>query len=322
MPNPSLPERLYRSLYRIRRVEQEVCRVYPTDRIISPVHLSIGQEGVSVAVCDALQPADVVFGSYRCHALYLAKGGDLNRMVAELYGRSDGCAKGKAGSMHLIDRSVGVMGASAVVATQIPQAVGYAMALRRKGIPAVVACFLGDGAVEEGVFHESVNFAALQRLPVLFVCENNFYAIHSALSARQSAPGIAELVRGHGIPAERIEDPDAAVVRDRIAPAVEAIRSGASGPQFFECLCYRWMEHVGPGQDFEMGYRGRREAEPWLQRDPVALAAARLDPAVRQGIEGEVEAEIRAAFEAAERGSPPPAEELFADLYEPNGEVR
>src|SRR5262245_12617119 len=166
-------EALYRSLLRIRRVEEEIARIYPTDRIKSPVHLSIGQEAVSVGVCEALEPADVAFGTYRSHALYLAKGGDLKRMLAELYGKVTGCARGKGGSMHLIDAAHGVMGASAVVASTIPQAVGYAYALKLRGTPAIVASFFGDGAVEEGVFHESIHFAALRRLPVLFVCENN-----------------------------------------------------------------------------------------------------------------------------------------------------
>src|SRR4051812_30094611 len=145
-------ERLYRSLYRIRRVEEEVARVYPTDRIKSPVHLSIGQEAVSVGVCDALEPRDVVFGTYRGHALYLAKGGDMGRMVAEMYGKVTGCARGKGGSMHLIAVEAGMMGASAVVGTTIANAVGYAYAVKLKGTGQLVASFFGDGATEEGVF--------------------------------------------------------------------------------------------------------------------------------------------------------------------------
>src|SRR5690242_15134344 len=156
-------EQLYRSLYRIRRVEEEIARVYPTDRIKSPVHLSIGQEAVSVGVCAALGPDDVVFGTYRGHALYLAKGGDMKQMVAELYGKATGCAKGKGGSMHLISTEAGMMGASAVVGTTIANAVGYAYALRLRGQPALVASFFGDGATEEGVFAESLNFAVLKK---------------------------------------------------------------------------------------------------------------------------------------------------------------
>ena len=165
-------ERLYKALYRIRRVEEEIARVYPSDRIKSPVHLSIGQEAVSVGVCEALRPQDIVFGTYRGHALYLAKGGALKPMLAELYGKATGCARGKGGSMHLISLEAGMMGASAVVGTTIANAVGYAYALRLQRQEAIVASFFGDGATEEGVFGESLNFAALKRLPILFVCEN------------------------------------------------------------------------------------------------------------------------------------------------------
>src|SRR5947209_2166114 len=162
-------EQLYRSLYRIRRLEEEIARAYPTDKIKSPVHLSIGQEAVAVGVCAALRPDDVVFGTYRGHATYLAKGGDLRAMVAELYGKVTGCARGKGGSMHLVDVAHGVMGTSAVVATTIPHAVGYAWALKQRRSDAVTVAFLGDGATEEGVFAEALNLASLKQAPVLFV---------------------------------------------------------------------------------------------------------------------------------------------------------
>src|SRR5262249_24563853 len=155
--------RIYRSLYRIRRVEEEIARVYPTDKIKSPVHLSIGQEAVSVGICEALGAEDGVFGTYRSHALYLAQGGDLRRRIAERVGNATGCAKGKGGSMHLVDVAAGVMGASAVVGTTIPHAVGYAYALRVQRRPRLVVSFFGDGALEEGVFFESLNFAALKK---------------------------------------------------------------------------------------------------------------------------------------------------------------
>src|SRR5512132_3683513 len=160
MSKSKMHERFFRSLYRIRRVEEAIAKIYPTDRIKSPVHLSIGQEAVAVGVCEALKPDDVVFGTYRSHAYYLAKGGDLKKMIAELYGKATGCAKGKGGSMHLIDAAHGVMGASAVVGTTIPNALGYAYAIKLRRKSNIVASFFGDGAVDEGVFHESMNFAA------------------------------------------------------------------------------------------------------------------------------------------------------------------
>lgn len=307
-------ERFYRSLYRIRRVEEEIARVYPKDVILSPIHLSIGQEAISVGVCEALRADDVVFGSYRGHALHLAKGGSLKAMVAELYGKATGCARGKAGSMHLIDVAAGVMGASAVVATTIPHAVGYAWALRRRGVDAVVAAFFGDGAAEEGVFHESLNFAQLARVPVLFVCENNDYAIHSRQRARQSRGDICELARAHGLPAHRIEDMDTGAIYDHATQAVAAMRAGG-GPQFLECLCYRWQEHVGPTQDFYAGYRHEAEAARWVEQDQVRLVGERLPAARRAEIAAEVEAEIADAFSFAEASPFPEPGELYTDLF-------
>ena len=309
-------ERFYRALYRIRRVEEEIAAVYPTDKIKSPVHLSIGQEAVSVGVCEALGRDDVVFGTYRSHALYLAKGGDLQKMIAELYGKLDGCAKGKGGSMHLIDVAARVMGASAVVGTTIPQAVGFAYALKLQRKDSVVVSVFGDGAVDEGVFHESLNFAALKSLPIIFVCENNLYAIHSHQLQRQKVNNICERARIHGMPAEQIPDNDVVRIYERVNEAVGRIRSGQPGPFFFECLTYRLKEHVGPNDDFQLGYRSRDEAEPWIKADPIKQLGDRLDPQRRREIEAAVETEICDAFAFAERSPFPQAAELYTDVFE------
>ncbi len=305
----------YRSLYRIRRVEEEVAKAYPSDKIKSPVHLSIGQEAVAVGVCEALRPVDIVFGTYRGHALYLAKGGDLKKMIAELYGKVTGCAKGKGGSMHVIDVGAGMMGTSAVVGTTIPHAVGYAYALRLQRKDTIVASFFGDGAVDEGAFHESLNFAALKKLPIVFVCENNFYSIHSHQMARQPASNIVERARAYQIPAERIENNDVLRIFELVKVAAEEIRRGASGPRFFECMTYRWKEHVGPNNDFDKGYRAIAEAEPWFAEDQVKRLASLLEPHVRERIEADVEAEIQDAFEFAERSPLPPNDELYTDMF-------
>ncbi|MFH1314588.1 MAG: thiamine pyrophosphate-dependent dehydrogenase E1 component subunit alpha [Candidatus Eisenbacteria bacterium] len=305
----------YRSLYRIRRVEEEIIRIYPTDRVKSPVHLSIGQEAVSVGVCEALRQDDVVFGTYRGHALYLAKGGDLKKMMAELYGKVTGCARGKAGSMHLVDTASGIMGTSAIVSTTIPQSVGYGYALKVQGRDSLVASFFGDGAVDEGAFHESMNFAALKHVPVVFICENNLYAIHSHYLNRQPKDNICERVRTYGMPAERIEGNDVVRIYDRVKDAAKRIRSGASGPMFFECMTYRWREHVGPGEDWDLGYRGEDEAKQWIEGDQVDRLGAMLDPEARRRMEAEVETEIREAIEFAERSPFPDAEELYTDVF-------
>lgn len=306
-------ERFYRSLYRIRRVEEEVARVYPTDKIKSPVHLSIGQEAVAVGVCEALRPDDVIFCSYRSHASYLAKGGDLKQMVAELYGKMTGAAKGKGGSMHLIDAAHHVMGASAVVGTTIANAIGYAYAQKYLQKDTVVVAFFGDGATDEGVFFESLNFAALKKVPLIFICENNGYAIHTKQSTRQAKPTITERAQVMGVQAELLDD-DVLYLNKRVSNAVAAIRAG-EGPFFFECLTYRWKEHVGPNEDYQMGYRSKTEAEPWMAQDQVKRIGELLTPEHRQEIEQEVEAEIKDAFDFAETSPFPPDSELYTDLY-------
>jgi TPP-dependent pyruvate/acetoin dehydrogenase alpha subunit len=306
--------RLYRSLLRIRRVEEEVARVYATDAIKSPVHLSIGQEAVSVGVCDALRPDDTVFGTYRGHALYLAKGGDMAAMVAELYGKVGGCTRGKGGSMHLIDTECGVMGTSAVVGTTIANAAGFAYANKLRRSDAVVACFFGDGATEEGVFAETLNFAVLKRLPVLFVCENNGYAIHTAQSKRQGLPDICARARAFGMPATRLDGNDVFALRDFTDEALARLRR-REGPQFLEAVTYRWREHVGPGQDFHLGYRDAADCTPWQERDAVKAMADYLSPVERAMIESAVEQEVADAFAFAERSPFPAVTELMTDIY-------
>ena len=306
--------KFYESLYRIRRVEEEVAKVYPTDKIKSPVHLSIGQEAVAVGVCEALRPDDIVFITYRSHAGYIAKGGNLKAMIAELYGKVTGSAKGKGGSMHLVDVANGIMGASAVVGTTIANSIGYAYGVKLKKQNNIVVCFFGDGATDEGVFYESMNFAALKQLPIIFVCENNGYAIHTAQAKRQAVPDIAAKAAVFGMPVERLGD-DVLHLYERISAAVETLRSGGTGPFFFECETYRWKEHVGPSEDYNAGYRARTEAEPWMQQDQVQKFAMMLDPQQRQQIEQTVEIEIAEAFEFAENSPFPPDAELYDGVF-------
>ena len=307
-------ERVYAKLLLIRRAEEEVARIYPSDKIKSPVHLSIGQEAVAVGVCDPLRADDVVSGTYRSHAAYLAKGGDLRAMFAELYGKDTGCCRGKGGSMHMVAMEQHILGTSAVVGTTVPIAVGYALALKREGKGRLAVAFFGDGATEEGVFHESLNFAALHKLPVLFVCENNGYAIHTPLSKRWATNRLCERVATYGIPAQKVPDSDVLHLWRLAAGAYAGIRQG-SGPVFIECQTYRWKEHVGPGEDYDAGYRTRDELRPWVEHDQVGLIGAKLDPAVRMAVEAEVEREIAAAIDFAENSPFPEAKELFTDVY-------
>jgi len=305
---------LFRKLFRqallIRRVEEKIIEIYPTDKIQSPVHLSIGQEAVSVGLCAAMRTdaGDLIYGTYRSHALYIAVGGDLTKMFAELMGRSGGLSKGKAGSMHLTYPDGGFMGASAVVASQLPHAVGsaYAAKLRKSG--QVIACVFGDGSVEEGVAHESFNFAALRKLPVMFLCENNGLAVHSHISDRQAftIEGMANL---YDIPYTRIDSGwDVMEVQSVCAALVGKVREG-SGPQFLEVATFRYKEHVGTGDDFNYGYRPKEPFDAWVKNDPlvnnIALRAELID---------EIDSEISIAIEAAEKSKAPGISELLTDV--------
>ena len=308
-------ERIYRSLRLIRRAEEEIARIYPSDKIKSPVHLSIGQEAVAVGVCEALRPDDVVSPTYRGHAALLAKGGSLKGMMAELYGKATGLTGGKGGSMHLIDMSHNVLGASAVVGTTIPIAVGYALAFKRMKSTRVVAAFFGDGATEEGVFAESLNFASLHRLPVLFVCENNAYAIHTPIAKRWATDRLAERVASYGIPARRIDDGDVLEIRAQATAAVAPMRGGEGGPHFLECRTYRWREHVGPNEDYDAGYRSRAELAPWQRNDQLERIGVLLAAGRRAAVDAAIEREIADAIAFAE-GSPfPEREALFTDVF-------
>ena len=307
-------KRMFHQALRIRLVEERIIDLYPSDRIQSPVHLSIGQEGAAVGVCNGLRDTDLLFGSYRGHAYYLAKGGDLKSFFAELFGRATGMAGGKAGSMHLAAPDVGFQGCSAVVASSIPHAVGAALAARRLGKDQRIVAVFGDGATEEGVFHESLNFAALKKLPVLFVCENNQFAIHQPLSKRWATDRLCERVETYGIPAHHIADSNVETVRDTTAAAIEDIRAG-KGPAFIECVTYRWREHVGPDEDYDDGYRVRADVEAWRDKDEVVRLAAALDPAARRTIDDAIEAEIAEAIAFAEDSPFPEQQELYANVF-------
>ena len=306
--------RLYRALRRIRRVEDATAEIYPTDKIKSPVHLAIGQEQIAVAICDVLNPDDIVGGSYRSHAVYLAKGGNLPAMMAEMYGKDTGCCRGKGGSMHVGDARAGVVGSSAVVATQIPVMAGWALALKRQKAGRVAAVFFGDGASEEGCFYETLNFAALHKLPLLFVCENNGYAIHEPLSKRRAQQDLLRIAEALGVPATGIANGDVFALRDAAAAAVSRMRDGG-GPEMIEAKIYRWREHVGPAEDFDQGYRSREEAEPWMEADEVERVGRMLNAVDRAAIDAEIEAEIAAAIAFAEASPSPAPQELFADVF-------
>lgn len=305
---------LYYKLLRIRRVEQAICDIYPSDRIKSPVHLSLGQEAIPVAVCQYLTPSDIVFGTYRSHALYLAKGGDLNLMMAELYGKSTGCGKGRAGSMHLIDLNVGMMGTSAVVGTTLPNAVGYAYAQKLKSAEAITVCFIGDGATEEGSFYESVNFAALKQLPILIVCENNGYAIHSEIESRQANTNIQAKAESLGVPGRRHDMTDFCSLIEVVGDLVRDIKT-RRGPRFLEVDTYRDIQHVGIGHDYDLGYRVEEDAELWRTRDPIDALRIQLPENEVKTIQETIDDEIAQAVRFAEESEFPAVDELLINVF-------
>ncbi len=299
--------RLFRTALTIRLVEERIIELYPSDRIQSPVHLSIGQEAVAVGVCDALNADDLVFATYRSHGFYIAKGGALDKMFAELYGRIGGVSKGKAGSMHLSAPEVGLMGSSAVVASSIPHAVGAALSFKRRGSSRVAVAVFGDGATEEGVYHESLNFAALMKVPVLFLCEDNGLAVHSFKNARQSY-NLLEHAATFGIECRRVDEGwDMLAIRQATRDALSVVRAGR--PFVLEIATGRYKEHVGVGDDFHFGYRSAADIDAWKAKDPLLLDAklvAELRP--------EIDREIAAAAAFAESSPFPGRDELLTDI--------
>lgn len=303
--------RLRRLVYQtllIRRIEEKVIELYPSDKIQSPVHLSIGQEPVAVGLCEPMTKDDILFTTYRGHAYYVAKGGKIPELMAELYGRKGGISGGKAGSMHLCAPEVGMMGSSAVVASTIPHGVGAALAAKLRGTKQAVVTVFGDGATEEGVYHESLNFAALHNVPVLFVCENNSLAVHTSLAERHAFDMVAH-AKTYNIATTVIEDGhDFLKIGDVTADLLRGLRAGGP-PQWLMINTYRYKEHVGPGDDFNAGYRPRAEMERWLAADPLTKW-----PDLVAEMEAEVKAEIDAAVAFAEASASPGLEDLLTDV--------
>lgn len=264
-----MKNKLFESMLRIRLVEESIASKYSEQKMRCPTHLSIGQEAIAVGVCANLTSQDQVLSTHRAHAHYLAKGGCLKSMMAEIYGKASGCSKGMGGSMHLIDTSVGFMGSTAIVGNTIPVAVGLALEKKLTRKKSIACVFFGDGATEEGAFYESVNFAIIHSLPILFICENNLYSVYSGLEVRQPEDRkIYKMVRAMGISAQHGNGNDVEEVARKVKHAKTMIlKSG--GPQFLEFDTYRWREHCGPNFDNNIGYREESEFLKWKKKDPL-----------------------------------------------------
>jgi TPP-dependent pyruvate/acetoin dehydrogenase alpha subunit len=305
---------LHRTMCRIRAFEETAARLLANGQLAGNLHLSIGQEAVAAGVCGALRAGDQIATTHRGHGHCVAKGGDLQRMFAELYGHRDGYSRGRAGSMHIADPGSGILGATAIVGGSFGMAVGAAFSAQVLGEDRVAVAFFGEGAAAEGSLHEALNLAQLWRLPILFCCENNQYAELTHVSGHLSG-AIPDVATAHGLAAAAVDGNDVLAVLAAAEGAVARARAG-EGPSLLECETYRWSGHyVGDPER----YRGKEELERWKARDPILRLGERLR---RDGAAGELEEaerEVRAAVEAAAeragRGTPTGPELILADVY-------
>jgi pyruvate dehydrogenase E1 component alpha subunit len=321
MKNKEIEILLFSTMLRIRMIESAIADKYSQQEMRCPVHLSIGQEAPAAAFAQAVEKKDFAVSTHRGHAHFLAKGGSLDSMIAEIYGKSTGCSQGRGGSMHLADKSIGFMGTSAIVGNSIPIGVGLGLYLQIQKIKQASCIFLGDGAIEEGVFYESANFAVLKKLPVVFFCENNQYSVYSPLEVRQPVGrSISQMVKGIGLNSQEVDGNDVIECFNATKQALEKARSG-EGPQFLEFHTFRQLEHCGPNNDDHLSYRKPGELASWLERDPITsfttylLQKDLLSTEDFEIIKNEIESEINSAFQAAQNAPFPDADSFKFDVY-------
>ena len=297
----------------IRRSEEKIVELYDTDKIKSPVHLSIVQEAIAVGVSLALKENDIIFSNYRGHAHYIAREGNFNTMWAELFGKTAGSSRGKAGSMHLSDWKVNFMTTSAIVTSAVPEAVGYAFAQKYKGQDGIVICYHGDGAVDEGVYWESLNFASLHKLPILFVCENNRYAIYTHQKRRMLNDSIVERANSFGLKATRV---NGLRTKDFFDAATDAIHNiPENGPMLLECLTTRWKDHVGPGDDRHIKFRDDKELDEAIKNDDLKNLEGLLSKEEVIEIQETVSKKINEAIQFSEKSEFPDTSEIMDGVY-------
>lgn len=319
-----LPDKLrllYENMLRIRLFEERVAELLANETEIKcPTHLYIGQEAVAVGVCANLRNDDYVFSTHRSHGHYLAKGGDLKALMAELYGKAAGCSKGRGGSMHLASPDVGLPGSSAIVAGTIPIAIGAAMAFKMQKKDSVSVVFFGDGAANEGVFYESLNLASLRKLPVVFVCENNLYSTHMPISACLMDTNIYKKAESFAMPGIRVDGNNVLEVFKIAKEAIENARSGG-GPTLLECMTYRWRGHVGPNFDIDKGLRSKEELDYWMNRCPIKefesfLAGhSIITESEKMQIHKSIEKEVEEATAFAKESPYPDQSELLGNVF-------
>ncbi|MEM3623471.1 MAG: pyruvate dehydrogenase (acetyl-transferring) E1 component subunit alpha [Candidatus Bathyarchaeia archaeon] len=308
---------MFRKMLEIRFFEEKVFDLYAQNLVPGTIHLYAGEEAVAVGVCSALRKDDYITSTHRGHGHCIAKGADLKRTMAEILGKKSGYCKGKGGSMHIADFSIGMLGATAVVGAGIPIAVGAALSIKLRKTSQVVACFFGEGASNQGTFHEGINIASVWRLPVIFVCENNLYAMGTRQSRVMNIENIADRAIAYGIPGVVVDGNDVLAVYEATVKAVERARNG-EGPTLIECKTYR---HKGHSRVDPARYRPKAEVEEWLAKDPIKrfreklLQTKALTEAEIQQIEREVAAEIEEAVKFAMESPYPEPEEALEDVY-------
>jgi acetoin:2,6-dichlorophenolindophenol oxidoreductase subunit alpha len=309
---------LYKKLFLIRKSEDEICARYMQDEMKTPMHMSMGGEAISSGVCHALSKEDQVLGTYRTHALYLAKTGETDQFFAEMYGRKTGMVNGKGGSMHLIAPDCGLISTSAIVATGIPVGVGAAFANKTKKNGKITAVFFGDGAIDEGVFWESVNVASLMRLPIIFVCEDNGLAVHTPENKRHGYASIAEIIKKFDCKVETETSTDVEVIYNLAKKAIQSIQKNQK-PVFLHLKYYRYLEHVGVFEDFKAGYRSKEEFEEWKRVDPVGLQRTKLLKEYQEkdiiAVENTISEKILQSIQLAENAEFPDPTEAYKGVY-------
>ena len=280
MPNINLEDmkeefKLYFTMKRIRRVEEKIAELYHDGEMRTPVHLCIGQEAISTGINLNLRVEDQIVTGHRSHAQYLSKGGNLLELIAEIYGKENGCALGRGGSQHLVDTKVGFMSSGPILGSNIAIGTGIALANKFNMNDQIVISYFGDAATEQGVLHEALNFASIQSLPIIFVCENNELSTHSRISERQPARNISEIAIPHKIKNLTVDGNNVFHIFNLMKEIINEVRYKKE-PYFLEFKTYRWMEHVGPNYDFDLGYRDEEEFQKWKKRDPLILELKRL----------------------------------------------
>jgi len=311
---------LYRKMRLIRRFEERVIELVNTNSIAGVTHEYIGEEAIAVGVCSRLLPDDVITSTHRGHGHILAKGGDPRRMMAELFGRETGYNRGKGGSMHIADLSLGIYGANGMVAGGVPIAAGAAWAARLGGTGCVAVAFFGDGAANQGVLHETMNLASIWQLPVLFVCENNQYAVSTPVGYATSGNGIASRAAAYGFPGAAVDGMDVEAVITATDCALERARQG-KGPSLLECQTYRYQGHFTAERALGLKYRAAEEIESWRERDPIASWSKKLEArgllsaSERSEVDEGVEAALNEAVEFARASAFPPPEEALDHMY-------